>query len=281
MIDSEGVVRIKRRICVPRVDGLIRLMLEEAHSSKYYIHLGATKIYRDLRCLTIQRSWHRSTLERLFDCIECPFPSFQTETLSSLPSFGGLCRGCWVLSQILAPHLIHRPMYRHGTVRGFVRRWRSLIGWFDAFEVRHWCTDLLRESLENVKLIKEKLPAAQSRQKKYADRKVRDSEFMVGEQVLLKVSPVKGVMRFGKKGKLSLRFIGPFKILHRVDEVAYELALPSSLSGVHLNISFEEEPIAILDRQVKKLRSKDIASVKVQLKHYLVEEATWETKADM
>ncbi|XP_070020125.1 uncharacterized protein [Nicotiana sylvestris] len=73
----------------------------------------------------------------------------------------------------------------------------------------------------------------QSRQKSYADWKVRDVSYMVGEQVLLRVSPMKGVMRFGKKGKLSSRFIGPFEILRRVGEVAYELALPPSLARVH------------------------------------------------
>ncbi|XP_060182274.1 uncharacterized protein LOC132611935 [Lycium barbarum] len=131
---------------------------------------------------------------------------------------------------------------------------------------------------------------------------------MVGEQVLLKVWPMKGVMRFGKKGKLIPRFIGPFEILRRVGEVAYELALPPGLSGVHLvfhvsmlkkyqsdgsyiirwdsvlfdqNLSYEEEPIAILDREVRKLRSKEIASLKVQWKHHLVEEASWETESDM
>ena len=91
----------------------------------------------------------------------------------------------------------------------------------------------LRESLEKVKFIQEKLLAAQSRQKEYADRKVRDLDFIKGEQVLLKVSPMKGVMRFGKRGKLSPRYIGPFEVLKRVGEVAFELALPPGLSGVH------------------------------------------------
>ena len=84
-----------------------------------------------------------------------------------------------------------------------------------------------------MKSIQEKLLAAQSRQKEYANRKVRDLEFMEGEQVLLKVSPMKGVMRFGKRGKLSPRYIGPFEVMKRVGEVAYELALPPGLSGVH------------------------------------------------
>ena len=82
------------------------------------------------------------------------------------------------------------------------RRCRSPIGWFDAFEVRPWGTDLLKDSLEKLKSIQEKLLAAQISQKEYADRKVRDLEFMEGEQVLLKVSPIKGVMRFGKEVSL-------------------------------------------------------------------------------
>ena len=74
---------------------------------------------------------------------------------------------------------------------------------------------------------------AKSRQKEYADQKVRDLEFMEGEQLLLKVSPMKGVMRFGRRGKLSPRYIGPFQVMKRVWQVAYELALPPGLSRVH------------------------------------------------
>ncbi|XP_070040955.1 uncharacterized protein [Nicotiana tomentosiformis] len=131
---------------------------------------------------------------------------------------------------------------------------------------------------------------------------------MEGEKVLLKVSPTKGVMRFGRKGKLSPRYVGPFKVLERMGEVAYMLALPTSLSRVypvfHIsmlqkyhedkshvfyfntvqldeNLAYEEELVAILDRQVQKLRSKEIASVKVHLRDQSAEEATWETEHDM
>ncbi|KAL5538397.1 hypothetical protein UlMin_045742 [Ulmus minor] len=77
------------------------------------------------------------------------------------------------------------------------------------------------------------METAQSRQKSYADKRRRPLEFQVGDSVFLKVAPMKGVMRFGKKGKLSLRFIGPFEILERIGKVAYKLALPPELSSVH------------------------------------------------
>ncbi|XP_070009581.1 uncharacterized protein [Nicotiana sylvestris] len=131
---------------------------------------------------------------------------------------------------------------------------------------------------------------------------------MVGEKVLLKVSPMKGVMKFEKKGKLSPHFIGPFEVLQRIGEVAYKLALPSSLSSVHpvfhvsmlrkyvgnpshvLNsravqldgdLTYDVELVATLEWQVRKLRSKDIASVKMQWRSRPVEEATWETEGEM
>ncbi|XP_070013705.1 uncharacterized protein [Nicotiana sylvestris] len=109
----------------------------------------------------------------------------------------------------------------------------SPIGWFEPGHARLYGTDLVKDALEKVKLIQEWLHTAQSRQKSYADQKAYDVSFMVGENVLLKVSPMKGIMSFRKKGKLIPRFIGPFEVLRRVGEVAYELALPPSLSGVH------------------------------------------------
>ncbi|MDV3191337.1 MAG: hypothetical protein Q8832_02795, partial [Candidatus Phytoplasma australasiaticum] len=84
-----------------------------------------------------------------------------------------------------------------------------------------------------VALIRKRQIAAQDRQRKYADPARKDVSFQVGEAVLLKVSPWKGLTRFGKKGKLAPRYIGPFKILNRVGKVAYELALPPQYQHVH------------------------------------------------
>ena len=93
--------------------------------------------------------------------------------------------------------------------------------------------DLIRDTSEKVSLIRHGLLRAQSRQKSYADVQRRPLEFEVGDHVFLKVMPKRGVVRFGKRGKLSPRFIGPFKILERVGIVAYRLALPPSMTGVH------------------------------------------------
>jgi len=92
---------------------------------------------------------------------------------------------------------------------------------------------VIQQTVEKVKIIQERLKAAQDRQKRWADLDRRPLECEVGDFVFLKISPMKGVIRFGSRGKLSPRFIGPFVILERVGEVAYCLALPLSLDGVN------------------------------------------------
>ncbi|GJT55724.1 reverse transcriptase domain-containing protein [Tanacetum coccineum] len=152
-------------------------------------------------------------------------------------------------------------------------------------------------------LIKEKLKAARDRQKSYADNRRKPLEFEVGDQVILKVSPWKGVIRFGKKGKLAPRYVGPFEILERIGLVAYRLRLPEELSGVHnmfhvsnlkkcladaslhvpldeikvdKTLRFVEEPVEIMDREVKSLKRSKIALVKVCWNSKRGPEFTWE-----
>ncbi|XP_019226515.1 PREDICTED: uncharacterized protein LOC109207970 [Nicotiana attenuata] len=171
------------------------------------------------------------------------------------------------------------------------RRYQSPIGWCEAGEARLYGTNLVRDALDKVKFIQERICTAQSRQMSYADKKACDLSFVVGENVLLKVLPMNGIMRFGKRGKLILRFISPFEVLERVGEVAYKLALPPSLSEVHQvfyvsmhwryhadrshmldyntiqldeRLAYEEKPVVIVDRKVCKLRSKKISALKVQ-----------------
>ena len=129
-----------------------------------------------------------------------------------------------------------------------------------------------------------------SRQKSYIDPKRRDIQFDVGDHVFLKVSPIKRVMRFGKRRKLTPRYIGPFEILNWIGNVSYRLVLPLNLNHVHpvfhismlrkyiphpshvlptqkvtieKDLSYEEKPVAVLNRQVRKLRNKEISMIKV------------------
>ena len=110
---------------------------------------------------------------------------------------------------------------------------RSLICWTEVGESSITGPDLIRDTSKKVSLIRQRLLMAQSRQKSYADVRHRPLEFEVGDHVFLKVMPKRGVVRFDKRGKLSPRFIGPFKILERVGTVAYRLALLPSMSSVH------------------------------------------------
>ena len=113
------------------------------------------------------------------------------------------------------------------------RKCRSPICWDEVGERRPMGPDILFQTTDKVKIIRDHLRAAQSRQKSWADTNRRPLEFRIGDHVFLKISPIKGVIRFGTRGKLSPRYIGPFEILDRVREVTYRLALPPLLERVH------------------------------------------------
>ncbi|GJR32869.1 putative reverse transcriptase domain-containing protein [Tanacetum coccineum] len=93
--------------------------------------------------------------------------------------------------------------------------------------------ELVQETIEKISQIKDRLKAVHDRLKSYANKRRKPLEFSVGDYVLLKVSPWKGVVRFRKKGKLSPRFVRPFEIIEKVGPVAYRLDLPEELDGVH------------------------------------------------
>ena len=168
--------------------------------------------------------------------------------------------------------------------------------------------NMIRDTSEKVSLVRYRLLTAQSRQKSYADVRSRPIEFKGGDHVFLKVMSKRGVVRFGKRGKLSSRFIGPFEILERVGTVAFRLALPPSMAGVHevfhvsmlwkytpdpahvvdwgqievdIDGTFEEGPVFILDSRDQVLRRKTMRLVRVLWRNYGVEESTWECEDTM
>ncbi|WMV46683.1 hypothetical protein MTR67_040068 [Solanum verrucosum] len=155
-------------------------------------------------------------------------------------------------------------------------RCRSPIGWFEVGETQILGPDLVHQAVEKVKLIKERLKLAQSRQKSYADVRRRDIEFQVDDWVFLKVTPMKGVMRFGRKVHPVFHVSMLRKCLGDPTQV-----IPIEGMEFSEHLSYEEVLVAILDRQVRKLRTKDVASVKVLWRSQNIEEATWEAEADM
>ncbi|KAL0549215.1 hypothetical protein IC582_013696 [Cucumis melo] len=185
---------------------------------------------------------------------------------------------------------------------------RSPVCWGEVGEQRLMGPELVQSTNEAIQKIRSRMHTAQSRQKSYADGRRKDLEFEVGDKVFLKVAPMRGVLRFERRGKLSPRFVGPFEILERIGPVAYRLALPPSLSTVHdvfhvsmlrkyvpdpshvvdyepleidENLSYAEQPVEVLAREVKTLRNKEIPLVKVLWRNHRVEEATWEREDDM
>jgi hypothetical protein len=113
------------------------------------------------------------------------------------------------------------------------RKCRTPLFWNQTGESQLFGPDSIREAEKQVEIIREDLKAAQSRQKSYADPRRREVVLEVGDYAYLRVSPIRGLRRFNVRGKLSPRFIGPFKIVERKGEVAYQLELPAQLSGVH------------------------------------------------
>ncbi|GJU23988.1 putative reverse transcriptase domain-containing protein [Tanacetum coccineum] len=151
------------------------------------------------------------------------------------------------------------------------RKCRSPVCWTEVGEAQILGPELIQETTEKIIQIKQRMQAARDRQKSYADLKRKPMEFQVGDKVMLKVSPWKGVVRFGKRGKLNPRYVGPFKC--HADE---PLAVP--LDGLHLDdkLHFVEEPVEIVDREVKWLKRSRIPLVKVRWNSKRGPEFTWE-----
>ncbi|GJS23828.1 putative reverse transcriptase domain-containing protein [Tanacetum coccineum] len=183
------------------------------------------------------------------------------------------------------------------------RKCRSPVCWAEVGEVQLTGPEIVQETTKKIVQIKQRMQAARDRQKSYADLKRKPMEFQVGDKVMLKVSPWKGVVRFGKQGKLNPRYVGPFKVLERVGDVAYKLELPEELSRVHNTfhvsnlkkchadeplavpldglhvddkLHFVEEPVEIVDREVKRLKRSRIPLVKVRWNSKRGPEFTWE-----
>nr|GEY66818.1 putative reverse transcriptase domain-containing protein [Tanacetum cinerariifolium] len=175
----------------------------------------------------------------------------------------------------------------HATIKAapfealYGQKYRLPVCWTEVGEAQILDPELIQETIEKIVQIKQRIQAAGDRQKSYADLKHKPMEFQVGDKLTLKVSPWKGVVRFGKRGKLNPRYVGPFKVLERVGDAAYKLDLPEELRRVHNTfhvsnlkkchaveplavpldefhfddkLHFVEEPVEIMNREVKRLK---------------------------
>ncbi|KAD5802973.1 hypothetical protein E3N88_14333 [Mikania micrantha] len=188
------------------------------------------------------------------------------------------------------------------------RKCRSPLCWAEVGDCQLTRPEIVQETTDKIFTIKDRLKAARDRQKSYADNRRRPLEFQMNDNVLLKVSLWKGMVRFGKKDKLSPRYVGPFKILERIGPVAYKLELPDELKGIydtfHVSnlkkcltddslhvpldeiqldgkLQFIEEPVEILDREIKTLKRSRIPIVKVRWNSKRGSEFTWERENQM
>jgi hypothetical protein len=183
------------------------------------------------------------------------------------------------------------------------RKCRTPLNWSETGERQLFGPDIIQDAEEKVRIIREHLKKAQARQKSYYDKHHKEMVYQIGEKAYLKVSPLRGVHRFGIKGKLAPRYVGPFPIIAKRGELSYRLELPAEFPRVHdvfhvsqlrrcfkdpirgvdhqildlqPDLSYREHPIRILAESERKTRRKTTKFLKVQWSNHSEAEATWE-----
>ncbi|GKB14575.1 putative reverse transcriptase domain-containing protein, partial [Tanacetum coccineum] len=316
---EDGGLYLAERIWVPVNGNLRTLIMNEAHTTRYSVYPGADKMYYDLRGLywwpemkkdiatykalgtrlELSTAYHPETNGQS----ECTIQTLEDMLRACAIDFGGNWDTHLPLVEFSYNNSYHTSVKCAPFEALYGRKCRTPIAWAEVGESKLFGPDIVQETTDKIVQIRERLKAARDRQKSYADNRRKPLEFSVGDKVLLKVSPRKGVVRFGKRSKLSPRYVGPFEIVERVGPVAYRLRLPQELVGVHdmfhvsnlkkclaevtLHIPLEEvkinnklhfveEPMEIMDHEVKKLKKRQIPIVKVGWDSRRRPEFTWE-----
>ncbi|GJX07688.1 putative reverse transcriptase domain-containing protein [Tanacetum coccineum] len=296
---SDGTLYYLDRIWVPLKGEVRTLIMDEAYKLKYSVHPGADKMYYNLR----DRYWWPRMKKDIAEYqLEIPvwkWEGIAMDFLTKLPRTSSRHDIIWSIVDRLTKSAHFLPMHedykmdrlarlylneivaRHGMPISIIsdrdsrftsRFWQSMqeaLGTcLDMSTAYHPQTD--GQSERTIQTLEDMLRALRLEKKSYADKKRKPLKFSVRVYVLLKVSSWKGVVRFGKRGKLAPRFIGPFEIIEKVGPVAYRLDLPEELNvpldeiRVDAKLNFVEEPVEILEREFKKLKHSRIAIVKVR-----------------
>ncbi|GKA31461.1 putative reverse transcriptase domain-containing protein [Tanacetum coccineum] len=312
---GNGILCFMDRIWVPLIGGVRLVIVDEAQKSTYSVHLGADKMYYDLRDMYWWPGMKRDIATYVSECLTCAkvkaehqrpsgllqqpeIPEWNTEKLVRLYT-----------DEIVARHGVPVSIILYRDARFTSRLWqifqKALGKRLDMSTAYHPQTD--GHSYRIIQTSEDMLRACAIGFGGSCDIHLprKPLEFKVGDCVMLKVSPWKGVVRFRKKGKLALRYVGPFEILELIGPVAYRLRLPEELSGLHdtfhvsnlkkcladaslhvpLNeikvdktFCFVEEPVEIMDRDIKSLKCSKISLVKVHWDSKRGLEFTWQRK---
>ncbi|GJZ07378.1 putative reverse transcriptase domain-containing protein [Tanacetum coccineum] len=241
---ADETLCLNGRSWLPCYGDLRSVIMHESHKSKYSIHPGSEKMYQDMKKLY----WLPNMKANI--ATYWKWDNITMDFITKLPKSSQGFDTIWVIVDRLtksahflpirendpldklARLYLNRIVARHGIPVSIIcdRDGRFTSNFWRSFQ-KALGTDI--KTTEKIILIKQRIQAAQDRQKSYANLKRKPMEFKVGDRVMLKVSPWKGVVQFGKQGKLNPRYVRPFKVLAKVGKVAYTLELPQELSRVH------------------------------------------------
>ncbi|GKB21799.1 putative reverse transcriptase domain-containing protein [Tanacetum coccineum] len=246
---ADRMLCLKNRSWITCFSDLRALIMHESHKSKYSIHPGSDKMYNDLKKLYWWPNMKAEISTYINKCLTYAKVKVEHQKPSGNRLNGKVNKT--VLEKIVARHGVPVSIISDRSERiiqtmedmlcacviDFGKSWDRhlpLVG-----DSQLTCPEIIHETTKKIIQIKSHIQAAHDRKKSYADKRRKPLEFQVGDKVMLKVSPWKWVIRFGKRGKLNSRYIGPFKILAKVGTVAYRLELPKQLSRVHSTLMFQ------------------------------------------